>query len=83
MELDHFTTSTLVSSTEVELIGFSVKATSDAEVVFHESDDNTGTVVLYLLLGEGQSVTEELGLKLDALYVEVVSGDVEGSVWVS
>lgn len=81
MHLNHFTTSTLISSTEVELTGYSIKANADSVITFHNSDDDAGPGVVYILLGEGQSITDEVNLNFeDGIYLEV-DGDVEGSVW--
>lgn len=83
MQLSHFTTSSLVSSTEAELIGYSMKATEDSEVVIRNGDDSSATGIVFVLLGDGKSITNEASIKFtNGLYVDVVSGDVEGAVWV-
>jgi hypothetical protein len=82
MKLSHFTTSSLIDSSASALIGYSMKATADSEVVIRNGDD-TGDGVVFILLGEGQSIIVEANIELDeGVYVDIISGAVEGSLWV-
>lgn len=85
MNITNISGSTLVSGGTTELIGYSFKATADAEIVFKSGDNSSGTGVIYLLLGADQSVRDEFVVPVEfreGLYVDVVSGTVSGAVWV-
>lgn len=83
MELHHFTDSSLVTSEEAELIGYSMSASTDAEVVIRNGTDGSATGVVFILFGSGQSMITEAGVVLDSgIYIDIVSGTVEGTVWI-
>lgn len=70
------------------LSGYTFQETSGsatAEIVIHNGADNTGPVIGYINLAAGESIPPTMLAKPvatpDGIYVEVVSGAVEGSIF--
>lgn len=86
MNVQTISGSVLVSGGYSELKGYALKASTDAEIVFRNGDNASGTSYIPLLLGADQSVRDFFNEPIpfnEGLYVHIVSGTVEGTVWVA
>jgi hypothetical protein len=84
MDTHSVTTSTLITGGMKGLVGYSFKATADAEIIIRDGDNSSGTGVVYIYLLAGQSVRDQFNPAVSfrhGMYVHVVSGTVAGSVW--
>ena len=86
MRIIQVSESVLISGGSIVVKGYALKTGEDTEIALRNGDSNSAPSIIPILLGAEQSVRDyfEEGVPFnDGLYFDLVSGEIEGTVWVA